>query len=122
MKTFKGKSLSPVQPFATPWTVAYQAFCPWDFPGKSTGVGCHFLPQGVFLTQGLFPGLPHCKQMLSCLSHQGRWRHILFLLYCLQFSCSVMSDSFLLLGLQHTRPPCPSPTPRVYSYSCPLSW
>ena len=27
--------------------------CPWDFPGKNTGVGCHFLLQGIFLTQGL---------------------------------------------------------------------
>ena len=27
--------------------------CPWDFPGKNTGVGCHFLPQGIFPTQGL---------------------------------------------------------------------
>ena len=26
--------------------------CPWDFPGKNTGVGCHFLPQGIFPTQG----------------------------------------------------------------------
>ena len=32
-----------------------------------------------------------------------------------------MSDSLRLHGLQHTRPPCPSPTPRVYSNSCPLS-
>ena len=38
-----------------------------------------------------------------------------------QFSCSVMSDSSQLHGLQHTRPPCPSPTPRVYSNSYPLS-
>ena len=38
--------------------------CPWDSPGKNTGVGCHFLLQGVFLTQGLNPGLPHCRQML----------------------------------------------------------
>ena len=30
---------------------------PWDSPGKNTGVGCHFLPQGIFLTQGLNPGL-----------------------------------------------------------------
>ena len=29
----------------TPWTVAHQALCPWDFPGKNTGVGCHFLLQ-----------------------------------------------------------------------------
>ena len=39
------KSLSCVQIFATPWTVAYQAPRPWNFPGKSTGVGCHFLLQ-----------------------------------------------------------------------------
>ena len=45
--------------------------CPWDFPGKSTGVGCQFLLQKIFLTQGLNPGLPHCKQMLYRLSHQG---------------------------------------------------
>ena len=39
----KVKSLSRVRLFATPWTVAHQALRPWDFPGKSTGVGCHFL-------------------------------------------------------------------------------
>ena len=38
-----------------------------------------------------------------------------------QFSHSVMSSSFRPHGRQHTRPPCPSPTPRVYSNSCPLS-
>ena len=45
--------------------------CPWDFPGKSTGVGCHFLLQRIFPTQGSNPGLPHCRQMLYHLSHQG---------------------------------------------------
>ena len=39
-----------------------------------------------------------------------------------QFSHSVMSDSLRTHGLQHARPPCPSPTPRVYPNSCPLSW
>ena len=39
-----------------------------------------------------------------------------------QSSCSVMSDSLWPHGLQHARPSCPSPTPRVYSNSCPLSW
>ena len=35
-------------------TVACQGLlCPCDFPGKNTGVGCHFLLQGIFLTQGL---------------------------------------------------------------------
>jgi len=36
-----------------------------------------------------------------------------------QFSHSVMSDSLQPHGLQHTRPPCPSPTPKAYSNSCP---
>ena len=48
----KVKLLSHVRLFATPWTVAYQAPPSWDFPGKSTGVGCHCLLQGIFLTQG----------------------------------------------------------------------
>ena len=41
------------------------------FPGKSTGVGCHCLLQGIFLTQGSNPGLLHCRQTLYPLSHQG---------------------------------------------------
>ena len=36
-----------------------------------------------------------------------------------QFSCSVVSNSLRFHGLQHARPPCPSPTPGVYSNSCP---
>ena len=44
---------------------------PWDFLGKSTGVGCHFLLQGIFPTEGLNPGLLHCRQTLYRLSHQG---------------------------------------------------
>ena len=44
--------------------------CLWDFPGKSTGVDCHFLFQGIFPTQGSNPGLPHCRQTLNRLSHQ----------------------------------------------------
>ena len=39
-----------------------------------------------------------------------------------QFSLSVLSDSLWHHELQHARPPCPSPTPRVHSNSCPLSW
>jgi len=39
-----------------------------------------------------------------------------------QFSCSVVSDSLRSHGLQHARPPYPSPTPGVHSNSCPLSW
>ena len=45
--------------------------CPPDSPGKNTGVGCRFLLQGIFLTQGSNPGLLHCRQILHRLSHQG---------------------------------------------------
>ena len=42
-----------------------------DSPGKNTGVGCHALLQGIFLTQGSNPGFLHCRQILYHLSHQG---------------------------------------------------
>ena len=45
--------------------------CPWDSPGKSTGVGCYFLLQGIFPTQESNPGLPHCRQILYQLSYEG---------------------------------------------------
>ena len=44
--------------------------CPWDSPGKNSGVGCHDLHQGIFPTQGWNPGLLHCRQILYCLSPQ----------------------------------------------------
>ena len=44
--------------------------CPWNSPGKNTTVGRHTLFQGIFPTQGSKPGLPHCRQILYCLSHQ----------------------------------------------------
>ena len=43
--------------------------CPWDTPGKNIGVYSHFFLQGIFPSQGLNLGLPHCRQMLHCLSH-----------------------------------------------------
>ena len=45
-----------------------------------------------------------------------------FAVSSVQFSRLVMSNSLRPHGLQHARPPCPSPTPRVYLNSCPLSW
>ena len=44
---------------------------PWNFPGMCTGVGCHFLLQRLFSTQGLNLGLLHCRRMLYHLSDQG---------------------------------------------------
>ena len=43
---------------------------PGIFQARVTRVGCHFLLQGIFPTQGSNPGLPHCRQMLYYLSHQ----------------------------------------------------
>ena len=70
----KEKSLSRVLLFATPWTVAYQAPPSMGFSSQEYGVGCHFLLQRIFPTQGSNPGLLHCRQMLYCLSHQGSQR------------------------------------------------
>ena len=83
--------------------------CPWDIPGKNTGVGCHFLLWGgIFLTQGSNPGLPHCRQRLYHLSHQGS----LFRQYwlstmsgnadCLHYnhSCFLLMESALYLALE----------------------
>ena len=54
-----------------PWTVACRLLCPWDSPGKNTGVGCHALLQVIFPTQGWNPYLLHCRQILYHLRHEG---------------------------------------------------
>ena len=51
---------------------------PWDFPGKSTGVGCHFLLQGIFLAQELNLGLQHSRQMLLPSEPPGKSSNILY--------------------------------------------
>ena len=59
------KSLSHVQLFATPWSVH------GILHTKNTGLDFHSFLQGIFPTQGLNPGLLHCRQIFYCLSHQG---------------------------------------------------
>ena len=58
----------------TPWTVALQEpirlLCPWDFPGKNTGVGCRFLLHGTSMTQGSKPCLLHWWADSLPLSHR----------------------------------------------------
>ena len=151
--------------------------CPWDSPGKNTGVGCHFLLQGIFLTQGSNPGLlcllqwqvgslapvapgePPQRQpdesknyprslapqsfpkvlkeerkkqnKTYLISRRRKWQPTPGSLpenSVDQEPGGVQSISVQSLrrvwvlwphGLQHTRPPCPSPTPRAYSKSCP---
>ena len=64
-------SCSVMSDSAIPWTQARLAPLPWNSPGKNTGVGCPFLLQGIFLTQGSNLGLLHCRQILYHLGHQG---------------------------------------------------
>ena len=63
-------SRSVVRFFATPWTVACQVPLSLGFSSKNTGVGCHSLLQGIFLTQELNLGLLHCRWIFYCLSHR----------------------------------------------------
>ena len=96
----------------------------------------------------LFFGAPQWLQMVNC-SHETKRRLLLgrkaminldsilksrditlltkahlvkAMVFPVQFSCSAVFDSLQPHGLQHTRHPCPSPTPGVYTNSCPLSW
>ena len=49
--------------------------CLWDSPGKNTGVGRHFLLQGIFPTQESNPGLQHCRQILYRLGWRGGYKN-----------------------------------------------
>ena len=98
-------------------------FCPWDFPDKNTGVGCHFLLQEIFPTQGLNPCLLHCRQRLYCLSHQGTSK-----IMVTHVSTATLSAPNPAAG--HRRPTPPLETPglpgKSGSVSCgvtsPFSW
>ena len=54
---------------------------PWNPPGQNTGVGSLSLLQGIFPTQRLNPGLPHCRQILYQLSHKGSPRTLEWIAY-----------------------------------------
>ena len=56
-------------------------YSPWNSPGQNIGVGGHSLRQGIFPTQGSNPGLPHCRQILYCLSPQGNPRILEWVAY-----------------------------------------
>ena len=122
--------------------------CPWKFSRQENK---NALLQGICPTRGLKPGLLHCRWSLYHLSYQGSpgrlegramkcrypfWGNenalkltivmVVQLYKILNCIVSVQSLSHVHLcnpmRRQHTRPPCPSPTPGVYSNSCPLSW
>ena len=125
-------------------------YSPGNSLGQNTRGGSLSLLQGIFPTQGLYPGLPHCRQILYRLSYKGSPRTLEWVAYpfsgrsswprdwtrvsCItgefftnwgissvQFSRSVVSDSFRPHESQHDRPPCPWLTPGVHSDSRPSS-
>ena len=61
-------------------------------------------------------------KQLKCPSTEEERRCGTYVKWNIQFSRSVVSDSLRPHEPQHAKPPCPSPTPRVYPNSCPLSW
>ena len=75
-------------------------FCLWDSSGRNTGVGCHFLLQGIFPTQGLNPGLPHWRQILYHLSRYLNCRRNSFTHSC-----------WLIWNCNSALSPCPVSNP-----------
>ena len=91
----------------TTWTVAYQALHPWDFPGKSTGVGFHFLLQCMHacyvasvVSDSVQPYGQHPTRLLcprdSLGKNIGVGCHVLF-----QGIFTTQGSNLLLLGLLH---------------------
>ena len=85
--------------FMTPWTVVTRFLSPWDFPGKGTGVGCHFLLQGIFPTQGSNLGLLLRQVDSLPLSHQRSPFNEYFCLEFLPFKPLTFPFIMWLMGL-----------------------
>ena len=85
---------------------------PWN-----SGTACQVFPKFDFLTVQT-PLYTYLEEQYTTTQFSSQIKMI----SSVQFSCSVVSDSLWSHGPQHARPPCLSPTPGVYSNSCPLSW
>jgi hypothetical protein len=76
--------------------------CPWDSPGKNTGVGCHFFLQGIFLTQGSNPDLLHCRQIPDHLSYKEVHIYILEKVkLSKRIDCFLLCKSLFLFNIKH---------------------
>ena len=79
------------------------------FPGKSTGVGCHFLLQGIFPIQGSNPGLLHFRQILYHLSHRKNNRFLWFSITAAAAAKSLQSCPTLCDPIDGSPPGFPVP-------------
>ena len=71
--------------------------CPWDAPGRNTGLGCHALLQGTFPIQGLNPGFPHRRWILYLLSQQGS--HYMFIDTCRYLCINIERTKCIMLSV-----------------------
>ena len=114
------QSLSHVQLFVTPWTVAHLASLSMGLSQQECWSELPFPPPGDLSNPGIEPQSPAIPAMSGgffTTEPPGKIGYSA----SVQFSRSVVSDSLWPHGSQHARPTCPSPTPRVHSNSCPLS-
>ena len=81
--------------------------CPWNSLGKDTGVGFHFLPWGIFPTQGLNQGLLHCRRIFTVWTESEASLHPgsppPLTNFCFRFSSS-LTDFFPVMFLQAASP------------------
>ena len=73
--------------------------CPWNSPGKNSGMGFHSLLQGIFLTQGSNSGVLHCRQILYCLSHQENIMHKYLYIFVQEYVYNISQNSPFLINL-----------------------
>ena len=72
-----------VRLFVTLWTVACKHLCPWESPGKNTGVGCHALLQGIFPTGVSYVSLIDGRVPYHCAIINNQFKKKLRLLHYL---------------------------------------
>ena len=107
---------------ATLWTAACWALLSMGFSRREYWSGLPFSSPGGLPNPGIKPtSLKSPALAGGFFTTSTTWEALKYIV-SVQFSHSVMSDSLRPDESQHTRPPCPSPTPGVHSNSRPLSW
>ena len=82
--------------------------CPWDSPGKNTGMGSHSLLQGIFLTQGLNPHLLLCRQILYHWQAPRKAYKVVTFMLC-EFPLN-RTHTHIQLPISQNHPPSPPPS------------